>query len=154
MTLIPVLLKGTAENDLFYDFGAAYAIEKGTWQVAIQTVAFDYYQIPASAPHQDPPEMPSINSLVYISCNYVEDLVVQDSSTVTTEESIIALQLLALKAGFIKSFKFQSRDFFDVAAPSTRFYLRMRKEDGTPLLEEAYRPYLTISALLLFRRVR
>ena len=154
MTLIPVLLKGTAENDLFYDFGAAHAIEKGTWQVAVQTVAFDYYQIPAPAPHENPPEMPTINSLVYISCNYVENLTVQDSTAVTTEESIIALQLLALQPGFIKSFKFQNRDFFDVAAPSTRFYLRMRKEDGSPLLEEAYRPYLTITVLLLFRRVR
>ncbi len=146
MKLVPILLRGNLEADLQYNFGAAYAISKGTWEIAIQCVAFEYMR--SSTRDPDPPP---VNLFLYLSCNYVEDTRVLTSDESSIQPAVLSLIHLNIKSGEKKCFNFKNRDFFQVSAPTQRLVFYIRDEHNrTP--PPAVQKKMNTTAILLLRR--
>ena len=143
MKLIPVLLRGNLTADLSYNFGAAYPITKGNWQIAIKTVAFDY---------REQPTVPVLDLFLYLSCNYVEETRIHASEESSVEPAILSLLHVNMKGGEKKEFTFTNRDFFEVSSPTRKLMFYIRDEHNASL-PQGLQEKLNITVLLLLRRI-
>ncbi len=148
MRLVPILLRGNLEEDLQYNFGSIYAISQGSWEIAIQCVAFEYMK--SSNPRI--PDPPPVNLFLYLSCNYVEDTRALISGESSVQPAVLSLLHLNIKSGEKKSFNFENRDFFQVSAPTQKLFFYFRDEHNRQLPTTVQQKMNTTVILLLRRR--
>ncbi len=147
MKLIPILLRGSLEKTLTYNFGALYPVTSGEWELCIKTVAFSYQKLSPSDP-----DLPNLNKFVRLTCNYVESLSLDQSQTQSqASESILAILQLKLKGGQKHLIEFKNRDFFFVSSPSQKFKFFISNSDGSNL-SDTTKKHLNVHVLLFFRR--
>ncbi len=148
MKLIPILLRGTLQEDLQYNFGTVYPISKGTWELAIQSIAFEYLK----SNDQQKPDPPPVDEFLYVSCNYVEGTRVFTSEESSIQPAVLSLLHIKIKAGEKKYFPFGNRDYFQVSAPTQKleFYLKNEHNQRLPNVVEER---LNVTVMLLLRRI-
>ncbi len=146
MKNIPVVLRGTVQQDLEYNFGVAYPITKGDWQIALKSVGFEYNK----GNKKDIP--PPIDIFLSLVCNYVEETRILSSEETSVEPAILSFLHLNIKGGDKKLIEFPVRDFFQVNSPTQKFVLQIRDEHNGKL-PEAMSENLSITVMLLFRRI-
>ncbi len=150
MALVPLVLAGNLEEkEIAYNFGVAYPISKGTWELAIKTLIFEYKKKDPENPDDKDP--PSFNKFLFLSCNYVEEPRVINGAEIRVEPSVLCSCHLIAKAGAKKIINFETRDFFRVSAPTKKFTISITDHHGEELHKEI-RKKLNLSVLLLFRR--
>ncbi len=148
MKLIPLFFEGSLATPLTYNFGSLYPITQGEWELTVKTIGLHYKK----STRPGVPDPPNINRFVRISCNYVQCLSYdRTKSQILTEESVLALNRLKLKAGQKEIFHFSYSDFFLISHPTQKFQINLCNSDGT-ILSPEISAFLNASVLIYFRR--
>ncbi len=147
MKVISILLRGSLEEPLCYNFGALYPVTSGEWELCIKTIGFSYEKSSATEP-----DLPNLNKFIRLTCNYVESLSLDQTQTQSqAKESVLAILQLKLNEGEKKLIEFENRDYFFISSPSQKFKVYISNSDGSSL-SDTIKKHLHVHILLFFRR--
>ncbi len=143
------MVQGNLEKDISYYFGVAYSISKGSWEVAVKTILFEYQKKDPSNPNDKDP--PPFNKFLFLSCNYVEEPKVIAGDQTSLEPSVLCSCHLSAIPGKKRLVSFENHDFFRVSAPTKRLTVKITDHHNQQL-DLDIRKKLNLTVFFLFRR--